>query len=174
MDRLPAALAEKVPERDLDAGKGIDERPIAPEQVCGVQDVARQRVDVAGVTSERERRDDGVERGLGGRDRGVPERLAPADEAVVGLHPDKQDFEIGPRSACECRVRAAHVERQRDYRGLDRGDDHRGGDHQSLTDSSSLLYTWRHSPLRPRQRMADGIETSANPSPDNTAPPAYR
>jgi hypothetical protein len=106
---LPGALAEKIPQGDLDPGEGIDHRTVSPHQMQRVQDFAAQPVDVAGVAAHDEWRDDVVERCPGGRDRGVPERLPPADEAVFGFDPHQQYLQVRPRLAGEKRRWAAHI-----------------------------------------------------------------
>src|SRR6202034_2317406 len=83
--RLPGALAKQIPQCDLDPRERVDERPVAPEQMRAMQNGAAERVDVARVTSDQKRCNNGIERRLGRGDCGVPEGFAPADETVVGL-----------------------------------------------------------------------------------------
>ena len=122
--RLPGALAQQIPQRDLDAGEGVDERPVAPEQMRAVQNGAGEGVDVARVAADQQRRNDGIERGLRRGDRGVPEGFAPADQTVVGLDLHHENVEMVPGLARKQRMRAAHVEGKRDNKAFDRGDQH--------------------------------------------------
>ena len=85
VQRLTGALAEDVPQRDLDTGERIDERPIAAQQVHRMQDVAGKCVDITRVASYDQRSDDAIQGRLGCRNGGVAKRLAPTDQAVFCL-----------------------------------------------------------------------------------------
>ena len=89
-----------------------------------MQNGAAESVDVAGVTSDQQRRNDGIERRLGRGDCGVPEGFAPADQTVVGLDPHHENLEMVPGLAREQRMRAAHVEGERYNKAFDRSDQH--------------------------------------------------
>ena len=65
MQWLSGALACDVPQRDLYTGVGVDEGAVATQQVNGLQDVGRQRGDVAGIATQREWGDDAIEGNLG-------------------------------------------------------------------------------------------------------------
>src|SRR6202012_748068 len=53
--RLSCAFAEQIPQCDLNTGEGVDERPVAPEQMRAVQNGAGKRVDIARVTPDGQR-----------------------------------------------------------------------------------------------------------------------
>jgi hypothetical protein len=114
----------QIPQRNLDAGKGVDERTVAAEQVRRLQYILRDLLDVAAVAADDQRSHDAVERFLRRRNAGMSERLAPAGQPVLGNDLHQQDLEMGPRLAGEVRVRTAHVEGQRDDVRSDRGDLH--------------------------------------------------
>jgi hypothetical protein len=76
-----------------------------------VHDFAGEPVNVAGVAAHDERRNDVVERGPGGWNRGVAESLSPADQSVLGFYAHQQYLQVRPRLAGEQRRRAAHVAR---------------------------------------------------------------
>ena len=109
-DWLAGPFAEQVPQCDLDAREGIDEGAVAAQQMHRVQRLAGERVDVTGLPADDQRGHDGVERRLGGGDGGMAEGLAPADQAVVGLDLDQEDFKPIPGLSGERRVRASHRE----------------------------------------------------------------
>src|SRR5665213_1353660 len=89
-----------------------------------VQNGAAEGVDVARVTPDKQRCDDGIERRLRRGDRGVSEGFAPADKAVVGLDLHHENFEMVPGRSRKQRMRAAHIEGKRDNKAFDRGDQH--------------------------------------------------
>ena len=101
VQRLAGALAEDVPQRDLDAGEGIDERPVAAQQVHRMQDVAGKRLDVPASRPITSGATIVSSAALVVGDGGMAERLAPADQAVLRLDPHQQDLEMRPGLAGE-------------------------------------------------------------------------
>src|ERR1700739_3644363 len=89
-----------------------------------VQNGAGEGVDVARVTSDKQRRNYGIEGGLRRRDCGMPEGFAPTHQIVVSLDLHHENLEMVPGLAREQRMRAAHGEGKRDNEAFDRGDKH--------------------------------------------------
>ena len=105
MDRLAGRLAEDVPERDVERGQAAHLGAAAGEADVGVEQRARVPVDRERVLAEQARRRRLVDVG----DRGVrpEERLAEADQALVGVH-----------------VHPEQIRELVELNGLDRGDLH--------------------------------------------------
>ncbi len=122
--RQTGALARDVPQRDVDGGVRVNHRTIASEDVEGLRRLAMQGVDVGRVLTHEPRGHVGLERGLGGRDDGVAEALAPAGDAGVGLHLDEEMIHGGEAQAGELLLWRPHVERDADVVGADGGDFH--------------------------------------------------
>jgi hypothetical protein len=121
--RLAGALAEQIPQRDLDPGEGIDEWPVAAEHMCAMQHGAGQAVDVTSVAPDHQRRDDAVERRPGRRNCGVTKGFTPADQSVFGLDLHHQNIEMIPGLPGQQGMRF-HIEGKRDHEAFDCGDRH--------------------------------------------------
>jgi hypothetical protein len=89
-----------------------------------MQNGAGEGVNVARVTSDKQRRNYGIEGDLRRRDCGVPEGFAPTHQIVVGLNLHHENLKMVPGLAREQRRRTAHVEGKRDNEAFDRGDQH--------------------------------------------------
>ena len=80
--RLACGLARDIPQRDVDARQAEDHRPAAPEDVQLLLQLQHQAFDRERVAAHAHGRDHLVDRGLGGRNDVVAERLAPAGEPL--------------------------------------------------------------------------------------------
>jgi hypothetical protein len=89
-----------------------------------VQNGAAEGIDIARVTPDQQRCNDGIERGFRRGDRGVPEGFTLTDQTVIGLDLHHENFKMVPGLARERRMRAAHVEGKRDNKAFDGGDQH--------------------------------------------------
>ena len=81
IERLAGDLAGDIPQRDVEAGQRIGDRPVARRIVELALQVAHQAADVARIAAERERRHQIGERSPRRRAGAEPESLAPADDA---------------------------------------------------------------------------------------------
>ncbi len=97
VERHLRAFAGKVPECDVEAGKGVYDWPVAAEQMERLGEVAHQRVDARRVAPDQLRHDHPVEDHFGRRRDRVAETLAPADQTVLRLDAQHEDVEPGGR-----------------------------------------------------------------------------
>ena len=106
VQRQVGRLARDVPQRDVETRQREHGDAIAAEQVQFLLQVARKPGDVSGIPANRQRRHHRVDRALYRVGAVVAERVAPARDAVVGLHLDHQDIvgRSGARRDAACRL----------------------------------------------------------------------
>ena len=129
MDRRALRFAQNIPQRDVDAGECETHRPVASHGVKLALQVGHERRNIGELAADTERRHNARDRLVGqGRD-GKAERLAPADEARIGVDAHEQRLHVRPRPERAHRLRSAVLVRHGDQDGLDAGNFH-GRDHQ--------------------------------------------
>jgi len=122
--RHPSDLARDVPQRDVDARQRVHRRPVAPDPVQQTLHVVVEGRDLARIAADTHGPEQGVDDGTRGRKHPMAERLAPADDAAVGLDADQQHVDAGSRPPAEHRRGPVDQHRHVEYERLNPCDLH--------------------------------------------------
>ena len=124
IDGLVGKLANNIPQRDIDPGKGIDHGAIATEQVQRLLHFMHQASDVTRIPTNEEGRDQRVQCCLGSLVDHMTEGFAPAGNACIGFYFHQQRINVRPWLPGEQLRRSMHVKGNGNYGSFYRGNFH--------------------------------------------------